>query len=276
MSAKYTVVENLGRHWALHGTKPLGAVGVSGIRTYLYPFFTPGGACVLQEQPPDHAHHQGIMVGQDFLNGHNFWAMGHVRYPLNLQHQEKIEHTTDDEDDAGVTIVQRLRWATKDGQAVINEERRTRFEVWDGAHFAEVTSIWIAAFGPVHIGQTKEGGLGMRVHPQLETFWGGTIRSSAGKTGEKGVFDTLADWVEVSGQAEGRPVGIVMMPHPSQKAVPWFVRDYGLHLYTPHRHAPGQIAAGGTLSLRVGFVAYDGKSDGAQADRAWQAYRARA
>lgn len=270
MNMKYSVVENLGRHWVLRDKTPVGAIGVSGIRTYTYPLFTPSGVIVLQEYPPDHAHHQGIMVGQDFMNGHNFWAMGHTRYPLNFQRQEKIEIKADD---AGVTILQRLRWVTKDGEAMINEERRSRFEAWDGFHFVDVTTTWIAAYSDVAIGQTKEGGLGMRVHPQLETFWGGRIRSSTGKFDEKDVFDTFADWIEVNGTIGGRDAGIVMMPHPLQKQIPWFVRDYGFHSYGPFRHATGRIPFGSSYTLRVGFAAYDGKSDGTQGDRAWREYR---
>ncbi len=272
METTYSVVEKLGRSWAKYEQRYLGAVSVSKIRAYTFPLFTPAGANVLQDNPPDHLHHQGIEVGQDYLNGHNFWAMGSVQFPLNFQHQESVQHAADP---TGITVVQQMRWTTNQGQAVMQEERRTRFEAWDGLNFVEITSIWKADYGDLYLAKTKEGGLAMRVHPQLETFWGGQIRSSTGKIGEKEIFDTQADWIEVAGIAEGRAVGVVMMPHPSQPQLPWFVRDYGLHNYSPYRHAPARIPAGNSVSLRVGFATYDGRSDGSQAARAWKIYSVR-
>ncbi len=269
MQTKLTILENNGRRWIMHGQQPVGALCSTPIRTYVYPLFTPAGTTVLQECPPDHPHHQGIMVGQDFVNGHNFWAMGNPSHPLNTQCRGRVEERADE---TGVTLVVHLRWVTKGGQAVLNEERRIRFEVWEGFHFVEIMTTWTAEFGELFIGKTKEGGLGMRVHPQLETFWGGKIRSSAGKMGEAEVFDARADWIEVNGQIAGLDVGIVMMPHPSQPQIPWFVRDYGLHLHSPFRHTVAKIPTGGQTFMRVGFVAYDGKSDGSQAARAWQRY----
>lgn len=269
MQSKYTFVEN-GRHWASFDKRLIGAIAVSAYKTYAYPFYTPAGVGVLQECPPDHTHHQGIMVGQDFVNGHNCWAINHANHPKNFQKQEEMSHTIDE---AGVTVVQKLRWATADGQAVLGEERRTCFEARDGFNLIDVTTTWKAIYGDLYFGQTKEGGLGMRVHPQLETFWGGKIRASTGQVGADKIYDSLAEWIEVSGAIEGREVGVVMMPHPTQKQIPWFVRDYGIHLHSPLRHAPMRLAAGGQFVLRVGFAAYDGKSDGSQAAAAWKKYR---
>jgi len=272
MNQNFSIIENNSRRWILHEKKPVAAITTTGIRTYLYPFFTPGGTIMLQESPADHAHHQGIFVGQDFVNGHNFWAMNHPGYPLNTQMVEDFKSQTDD---TGITIIQKIRWVTLHGQHMLIEERVTRLEVWDGFHFAEIATTLTATYGDLYISQTKEGGIAMRVHPQLETIWGGTIRSTKGVTAEKGVFDTLADWIEISGPIAGQEVGVVMMPHPSQPQIPWFTRDYGLHNYSPRRHAPLKIPAGDRTSLRVGFAVYDGKSDNSQASRAWEQYKKR-
>lgn len=272
MNNSYTTIDKLQRHWALKDETIIGAVVINDLRTYVYPFCTPSGINVVQDAPPDHVHHTGIMVGQDFVNGHNFWSCGHLAYPRNKQKREtqKVEV-----DESGVTVRIGLRWVTEGGQSILTEERTLRFERWEDFNFVDVTSTWLASYGDIYVAPTKEGGMGMRVHPQLETFWGGTIHSSKGTAGEKDTFDRTADWMEVSGRAGGGDVGIVMMPHPSQKQIPWFVRDYGIHLYSPFRNASLRLAASESVQLRVGFAAYDGKSDGSQASEAWARYRTR-
>ncbi len=266
---KFEVVDNNHRIWILAAGNPLGAIAVTGIRSYIFPFFTPKGKNVLQECPPDHPNHQGICVGQDLVNGHNFWAMGIAGYPLNVQ---KVQSSSHEIVDKGVCLNQAIQWITVDGQAILQEERVSRFEVWEDMHVVEVRSSWFATYGDLNIGQAKGGGVWMRVHYQLETFWGGRLRNSRGSEGEAGVFDKKADWIEVSGRIEGHDVGIAMMPHPGQEQKPWFTRDYGLQLFGPCRHAPRRINAGEQWELCVAFAAFDGPSDGSQSARAWELY----
>ncbi len=271
MKTSYSITENGRRHWVLKDGMALGAIVANNLRAYVYPFCSPAGVNMVQDAPPDHPHHTGIMVGQDFLNGHNFWCLGNPKFPRNIQ---KIQEISADADESGATIQLSLCWVTEGSQSVMMEDRVLRFEQWGEFNFLDVVTRWRAAFGPIHVEPTKEGGLGMRVHPHLETFWGGTIRSSEGCIGEKAVFDRNADWVEVSGQIEGRRAGIVMMPHPGQKRVPWFVRDYGIHLFSPFRSEALHLESGESMQLRVGFAAYDGGPSGGQATKAWERYRA--
>lgn len=63
-----------------------------------------------------------------------------------------------------------------------------------------------------------------------------------------------------------------MMPHPAQEQIPWFARDYGVHVYGPCRHAPRRIEAGQRWSLCAGFAAFDGPADGTQAAHVWERY----
>ena len=256
----YTSRSSQNRLYALCGERLLGAVSYNGYRAYVFPLYTPKGVLVLQESPPDHPHHQGIMVGQDLVNGHNFWAILHPGHPLNRQ--VRAANFAAEADQRGLTVSAELCWQAADGERVLDEQRTVRFESWEECTFVEVTSTWKATYGPVHVAQTKEGGLGMRVHQQLEAEWGGVIRSSNGDTGEAGIFDTTAAWIEVSGRIGPNDAGIVMMPHPSASPVPWFCRNYGLHLYGPVRHAPLSLPPGGEYTLRVGFAAYDGTSEG--------------
>ena len=269
MSSTYSDRFVIARHYAMCDERPLGAVNHTHIRAYVFPFFSPSGINMLQECPPDHMHHQGIGVGQDYVNGHNFWAQLHPRHPLN---QQTGRLTAIEPDERGITYIHDLRWTTVNDKQVIEERRVSRFEAWDGYNFLEVRTTFTAAFGDVFIGQTKEGGLTMRVVQPLETPWGGTIRSSEGITGGDKIFDTIADWVEISGRVGPNDVGIVFMPHPSMEKVPWFTRDYGLHNYSPFRHKSWKLPFRESFEWRGGFVAYDGVSEGSQAAAAWEIY----
>ena len=148
---------HLGRYYAMKDDRAIGALSVTHIRAYVYPLYTPAGVAVLQEYPPDHCHQQGIMVGQDLLGGHNFWAMLHRGVPLNVQVVESQTEVETSPDEYGVTFVIRLIWRTMGGQNVIKEHRRVRFESWPDFSFTEITSTWEAAFGSIVCEQTKEG-----------------------------------------------------------------------------------------------------------------------
>jgi hypothetical protein len=273
MTTEYHDQFELARHYALCGDRPLGAVNHTYIRAYVYPFYSPSGVIMLQECPPDHLHHQGIGVGQEHVNGHDFWAQLHPARVLNKQ-MGRLADIKPDAD--GISYTLDLNWASVNGQHVIAESRVCRFEAWETGNFLEVLTNFTADFGDVFFGQTKEGGLSLRVAQQLETSWGGTIRSSEGLMGGDKIFDTIADWIEISGKVGPNDVGIVHMPHPSMEKVPWFTRDYGLHNYGPFRHKSWKLPFGESFHWRVGFFAYDGVSDGSQAAAAWDRYSSRA
>lgn len=279
MSRELTIKEDNHRQWILDSGRPIAGVSLTHIRAYVFPLYTPAGVDVLEEAPPDHPHHQGLMVGQDFVNGHNFWAaLFHGQRgtsPLNTQRLQVGAKLVAEPDSNGLTVSLALQWMTVGGQAVMDEHRTLRFEAWNGLNVVELTSRWQASYGDIVFGATKEGGVGMRVHPMLQTVWGGEARNSIGKVGVDNTHDAIADWIEISGKIAGRDAGIVMMLHPNMERLPWFTRGYGLHLYTPFREKAGRLAFGQTREIRVAFAAFDGASNGARGKEAWDTYRGR-
>jgi hypothetical protein len=263
------------RAFVLYQGRPLGALSRNSVRQYIFPLYTPAGVGVLAECPPDHMHQQGLMVGQDLINGHNFWAMLHAGKPLNTQAAESTRPPASTIDEKGLTFELDLCWRTADAQSILQESRRVHFQSQGGFNIVDVTSKWTASYGDLYLGKTKEGGMGMRLTPALETEWGGQIRSSTGKLGADNIHETHAEWTEVFGKVGPSPVGVVMMQHPSQEQIPWFTRDYGLHLLGPMRHQARRVKAGESVTWRVGYATYDGISDGTQAAKAWDIYRQR-
>lgn len=268
--APYEIVEHCGRRWVHHERRPLGALSKGWLRGYVFPLLTPGGVNILDECPPDHPHHQGIMVGQDLVNGLNFWAAGFRGFPQNGQHEFACSAECSD---SGVIFETQFLWRTATHQAVLRERRVTRFASVEDFTMVDVETTWFADFGDLYFGVTKEGGLGMRVSWPLLPLMGGGTSSSGSGVGEAHVFDSLAEWIEVRGPVAGREACAIMMPHPSQAQIPWFSRDYGLHLYSPRRHEPLRLSAGTSTTLRVGFAAADADPGQSRAARAWDLYR---
>jgi hypothetical protein len=247
-----------GRHWVYYNGQSRGAYTLGYHRSHVWPLYTPQGVCVIQEYPPDHIHHQGLMVGQDEVNGHNFWAAGHPHHPATRQLSEHL--ATGVEGEAAV-VRQTNVWTGAGGEQVFREERTVTFRPTLTGTLVDIVSTRIAAYGPVHFGKTKEAGIGMRYNPEMEGGLGGRIESSNGAIGEAGTFDTAADWIAVCGTVSGRDAGIAIMPYPDGERCPWFTRDYGITLYNPSRHRVIALEEGGQYTLGVRFVAYDGKTD---------------
>lgn len=146
----------------------------------------------------------------------------------------------------------------------MREERVITFRPTPAETFVDIVSTRIAAFGPVHFGRTKEAGIGMRYNPEMEAALGGRIESSTGGIGEAQTFDQDADWIAVSGTVGGHDAGIAIMPYPDGERCPWFTRDYGITLYNPSRHREIRLAHAERYTLRVRFVAFDGRPDAAR------------
>ena len=248
------------RLWIMHGGRPLGAVSANELRSYVFPLYTPQGALVLQEAPPDHPHHQGLWIGLE-VDGHDLWNAGSRGLPRHRQEAapalaELAPRVTED----SVRVDQHVRWLTAEGTELLQEERRIDFTAGD--HFTCVT--WRSTFGHAakgaHIGQTKEAGIGIRVPPHWETPLGGVIRNAAGQVGEAACFDQPSPWINVEGLVVGdRWAGIVLAPLPGSDSCPWFVRDYGIQLYNPSRHHAISLALDDRITWAVQVLAYDGR-----------------
>lgn len=256
-----TLKESASRHWVYLNEQARGAYTVGYCRSHVWPLYSPGGVCVIQEYPPDHVHHQGLMVGQDLINGHNFWAAGHPHHPSTRQVPEGLTKALEGD---RVIMRQTNAWTGANGEQVMQEERTITFRPIPTETLVDIVSTRIAAFGPIHFGQTKEAGIGMRYSPELESVLGGRIESSAGGVGEAQTFDRDADWIAVSGTISGREAGIAIMPYPDGERCPWFTRDYGITLYNPSRHRDLHLAQGERSVLSVRFVAFDGRTDAAR------------
>ena len=117
----------------------------------------------------------------------------------------------------------------------------------------------------VRFGDTKEGMFAIRLAPWLEETQPkgidspkrtGKLTNSANKTGEKNTWGKRADWVDDSGEIDGKKYGVAVLDHPSNPRYPayWHVRAYGLlavNVFGVHDFE-GSAASDASLTIRPG------------------------
>jgi hypothetical protein len=240
-------------------------------KPYIYPLLTPNGVPVTEESPADHPHHHSVWLGQDEVNGQNFWlndsSSGHV---VGDAPQTAVVETPDGN---AATFRQELTWRAADGRTCLEERRVTAITPASGATIVDVLSERQAVTESVELGATKEAGFGFRVHDALDEADGGTLVNSHGDQGEQGTFDRDADWIDYWGTLGDRSAGIALFPHPDNPRHPWFTRAYGLVLCNHHRLQSETLLPGHVLRLQWRVVAHDGSTDDVDVASHYAGYR---
>lgn len=255
----YEIMKYNARLWIKSGERLLAGYAANELRTYLFPLYTPKGALVLQEAPPDHPHHQGLWCGLE-VDGHDLWNAGSFGKARHRQALLKPLNEIDTTITAtGVQLAHAVRWETVDGQVLLQEMRTVAVQAVAECTLVQWRSTFTQPEKVTHLGQTKEAGIAIRVPPHWETSFGGRIRNAHGALGEAATFDQTAAWVNVEGSVVGETqAGVVLAPLGASEACPWFTRDYGIQVYNPARHQAITLAPGESLTWAVNVLAYDG------------------
>lgn len=196
-------------------------------RPYCYPVRGPGGLEVTNLAPEDHVHHKSMYVAQGAVNGQDNWSEGEghartVNTSLDVVAQGPVLGAIEAFND----------WVSAKGHKLMQEI--TRITVYNCGRDIRVMDwriIWRAAYGGVHIGDTKEAGtLSVRVAESMEERRGGRIVNAYGATTEAECWGKRAPWVDYYGPVADEVLGIAIFDHPSNLRHPtyWHVRSYGL------------------------------------------------
>lgn len=250
-------------------------------RPVLFPIHGPHGITLtrswpvgprLPGDPEDHPHHESFWFAHGDVNGHDFWT---CRRGERIKH-DVLEHVGDGR------IVATSRWLAPDGSVVCADRRVLTFSI-DGAdriidHEIDIT----ASHGPLVFGDTKEGTMSLRVRPELnvKALKGGPratghyVNAAGDRDGD--AWGKPAAWVDLSGELDGKTVGIACFDHPANLRHPtcWHARDYGLfaanpfglHDFTKAPKGAGrhELAAGKTLTLRHRWLLHEGDAEAAK------------
>ena len=209
----------------------------SGKRPYCYPVLGPDSVQMTRSYPmipdlpgesTDHPHQRSLWTAFGDVNGADDWAEVPPESAL-------IVHQSFSALESGPVfgrIVEQLDWTTADGKKLMGEEREILFFNTPADHRLLDWSVSLrATYGPVRLGDTKEGGiLSVRVNSAMEGARGGVIENGCGGIGEAECWGKPAPWCDYSGTVDGRHVGIAVFDWRENPGYPtnWHVRDYGL------------------------------------------------
>ena len=256
----------------------------------LWPINGPTGQPVTRAHPmaegpeaerKDHVHHRSLWFTHGDVNGLSFW---HIE---TIKHREFLKI----ESGATARVVTVNDWIDGDGKKVCEDQRCLTFGVLGDARFIDYDVTLKAATGPVKIGDTKEGTMGIRVagtmkvdaDKKLNPKWGGRIINSTGLT-DRDAWGKPAAWVDYYGPVDDKVVGVAIMNHPSSFRFPtyWHVRTYGLFAANPFGLHDFQgsddvdgshsMAKGESIDLRYRFLFHIGDEKQGKVGAAFVAY----
>ncbi len=250
----------------------------------LYPVLGPGGVPMTRSWPiadgvpgeaKDHPHHKSIWFAHDDVNGRHFWhETGNIKNQRVRLAKGK---------DGRPMIVSDNLWIGGDGEPVCSDTTVLSFPDVPNARAIDIATTLRATHGAVKLGDTKEGLMAIRTHPDLRLekhpSMGnldrlGKATNSEGITGKE-IWGKPARWVDYSGTIEGEKVGIAIFDSPRNLRHPttWHARAYGLitanpfgaHDFLGAEKGTGEyvIPDGGELTLRYRFVFHRGDVDDA-------------
>ena len=242
---------------------------------YIHPIYSPTGAILSEDAPPDHGHHRALFLAwvQTKFEGHsvNFWELGAkqgtvrftsfgsmTRGPVFSGFQAHHQH---------VDLTQ------PGGKVALDEDWNVR--AWKvggptaGYWLWDLTSVQrCASTSPLTINNYYFGGLGLRAAKE----WKGdklSIKNSAG-------IDTNAvpaRWTSAAGEVGGSWRRVSILSHPSNHGHPEPSMAFPELAFTgfhPALAADWTMTPGQQYVLRYRFFVEEGVGSSAETDRVWQ------
>ncbi len=241
--------------------------GEGARKPYLNPLNGPDGRSVLREALPpgtdkDHPWQRGITLMHGSVNGVDCWNETPGE-PYGRTMQESIRAVTTT---VSASLHSRNVWLDFKGKPLMTDTRTIRvFSSPDWPLTLDIRLTVEASQGDVLLGSTKEAGfLAIRLDPALCEKNGGFIENCYGARGELECWGRPAHWMDCSGGAGDRRVGVAVFDHPQNLRYParWHVRAYGLLAPNVWNwDAPVTIKAGGSLAFRWRIIVHEGDAD---------------
>ena len=188
------------------------------------------------KQAKDHPHHTSLWVAHGSVNGTDNWS---ISPKAGWQVHKSFDAVV-----SGPVVGmfrESLDWTDVDKKPVMAEVRTVRVYALPDTHrMLDLEVKFIARYGAVKFGDTKEGGIcAVRTRPEMrdDKKFGdkdGRLINANGETGG-GAWGKKATWNDTSGTCDGKRVGIAIFGTPGNLRHPttWHARTYGLLTANP-------------------------------------------
>ncbi len=246
-------------------------------KPYVRKLLSPGGANVVRDMVPDHAHHHGLMFAV-CVDGVDFW--GEAGACGRQKHQGFDEAAPRPAGPSLGAVAERIDWVSAERGHLACEHRTIDVNREQDAGASLVT--WRTHLEPaegrasIKVDGRHYCGLGLRMPAstdnQAEFF------TAAGKAdGEVVAGDerlTRGKWMACAGTADGKPVTVVLFDYPGNpRPALWFTMGkpfaYVSATLNLHRE-PLTVEAGKPLALVYGVAAWDGHAKPDAIERLYQ------
>jgi hypothetical protein len=266
------------RYNTAHVEPPAGADPKYGRSAHIHPVWTPGGAVVTDEFPPDHLHQSGIFLAytKTEFEGRtpNFWDLlggtGNVRFKAvksttggPVFGELRVEHEHVDLKAPGGKVALVENWTVRAWNVGGSQ---AGCWIWD------ITSeLNCATSSPLYLKQYHYGGMALRgarawdpAHCRFVT--------SGGKDRLDGNH-TRPNWCDLTGSVGEHTAGLTFFTHQGNMRFPEPLRIHPTMpymVYTPSQLGDWEIVPGKPHVSRYRFVVHDGDFSEKTADRLWQ------
>lgn len=215
-------------------TRFLPSAGTSHRKPCFYPLVARGVNVLrgypLEDRPGearDHPHHTGIYYAFGDVSGRDYWAK------VPITHRKILAREAGP---ACARLVVENAW----GEDLVETQEVRILNAGEDA-VLDWTITLKAGAAPVVLGanarMAKEGSFAVRLGAELSRKGDAPdlMTDALGNRGEKAIRAAAAPWVDYSGEAGGRKVGVAILNHPASFRFPttWHVRAYGLFAANP-------------------------------------------
>ena len=263
----------------------------------LYPIIGPHGFNMTRNWPMrtgvageanDHPHHKSLWFAHRPINGIDFWST--APEAGKCVHNELLEIQSG----GRRGLIRASNNWVHGGKVIFTDARTLAFEKLGTARVIDWEITIEASQGPVTFGDSKEGTMAIRTHPNLRlendpargvtTANGQALNSEGVKNAD--VWGKRADWIDYWGKIDEKVVGIAIFDHPANPRHPthWMARQYGyiganpfgLNAFEGKPLGTGDmtIPAGEKATFRYRFLFHEGDPHEAQIDRLYREYAA--
>jgi len=190
--------------------------------------------------PAFEPHQRPLYFGHGNINGLDFWQEevflkyynDHGKQRFGRMVMREVEEVRPGPDSG--LIRARFDLLDSSGAPIAAEVQSFTFRGDKETRTIDCDITLLASYGPVTLGDTKEGTFALRLTGELS---GAKVKmiSSTGAEGEPRIWGKPADWVDYSSTVAGEPLGVAIFDNPSNFRHPttWHARAYGLFSVNP-------------------------------------------